>query len=223
MKIRTVAALFTACTIACQGRAAGFRRAPERDDRQRGNRKSSKTPAPPTTRGWVGGSARSRPFPSGKWKGTTPYLLHDVSDAMVLGDGRIVVANSGTRRTARLQRVGHPSGDLGRRGARVRANSPGSGQSSRGPGTRSLPGTARAATSRSSMRTETTGAASPSRRTTTKRRCGPSCPQATTRSGLILAMHDPHLLITVAAEVRDAEGAAPQLAGEATRGRKWPW
>lgn len=31
-------------------------------------------------------------------------------------------------------------------------------------------------------------------------------PQATTRNGLILAMHDPHLMITVTAEVRDAEG-----------------
>ncbi|MXW17310.1 MAG: hypothetical protein F4139_08370 [Gemmatimonadetes bacterium] len=31
-------------------------------------------------------------------------------------------------------------------------------------------------------------------------------PEATTRNGLILAMHDPHLLPTVTAEVRDAEG-----------------
>ena len=174
MKIRIVEALVVMCAVACQEERQGSTGPLSVTTDSAGIEIVENARPPDDSRlGW-----RIGPEPTvsiGEVEGEDPYLLHDVSDAMMLGDGRIVVVNSGTSELRVFNGSGMHVSTWGGEGegpgefSWLRAVEP-------GPGTRSLPGTAPAATSRSSMRTETTGAASPLRRVTPIRGPGPSCP-----------------------------------------------
>jgi len=141
----------------------------------------------------------------GEVEGEDPYLLHDVSDAMMLGDGRIVVANSGTSELRVFNGSGTHLSTWGGEGE-------GPGEFSRLRAVEPWPGDsllAWAGPRRDISVFDSDG--NYGRSFTFEASDGDPgfwalVPEKTTRNGLILAMHNPHLLITVAVEVRDAEG-----------------
>lgn len=204
MKIRTVAALFATCTIACREDPQGSTALRSETTDSAGIEVIENARPPDDSRlGW-----RIGPEPTvsiGRVEGGDPYLLHDVSDAMVLGDGRIVVANSGTAELRVFNGSGTHLATWGGEGegpgefSRLRAIEPWPGDSIiawYGPRRDISVFDADGNHGRSFAFEANDDEAT----------LWALVPQAATRNGLILAMHDPHLLITVAAEVRDAEG-----------------
>lgn len=141
----------------------------------------------------------------GEVEGEDPYLLHGVSDALLLADGRIVVANSGTAEVRVFDGSGTLLSTWGGEGegpgefSWLRAIEPWPGDSVMawyGPRRDISVFDADGNYARSftfEMNDDDPGFLA-------------LVPEATTRNGLILAMHDPHMLTTVTAEVRDAEG-----------------
>ncbi|MDE2763686.1 MAG: hypothetical protein OXQ94_00315 [Gemmatimonadota bacterium] len=204
MKIHTAAALFAACTAACQ------------EERQDSTALRSETtdsagieiienarPPDDSRLGW-----RIGPEPAvsiGRVEGDDPYLLHGVSDAMMLGDGRIVVANSGTQELRVFNESGTHLATWGGEGE-------GPGEFSWLGAIEPWPGDSIIAWYGPRRDISVFGADGNYGRGFTfeanddEATLWALVPQATTRNGLILAMHDPHLLITVTAEVRDSEG-----------------
>ena len=204
MKIHIAAALLAACTVACQVERQGSTALQSETTDSAGIEIVENARPPDDSRlGW-----RIGPEPTisiGQLEGEDPYLLHDVSDAVMLGDGRIVVANSGTAELRVFNGSGTHVSTRGGGGegpgefSWLRAIEPWPGDSVMawyGPRRDISVFDADGNYARSftfEMNDDDPGFLA-------------LVPEATTRNGLILAMHDPHLLTTVTAEVRDAEG-----------------
>ena len=205
MKIRIVEALVVMCTAACQEERQGSTGPLSVTTDSAGIEIVENARPPDDSRlGWRIGSGPTVSI--GEVEGEDPYLLHDVSDAMMLGDGRIVVANSGTSELRVFNGSGTHVSTWGGEGegpgefSWLRAVEPWTGDSLLAwYGPRRDISVFDADGNYGRSFTFGTNDDDP--------RLWALVPEATTRSGLILAMHDPHLLITVAAEVRDAKGS----------------
>lgn len=204
MKNRISAPLVVVCTAACQVERQGSTALrSETTDSAGIEIVENARPSEGSRLGW-----RIGPEPTvsiGRVEGEDPYLLHDASDAVMLGDGRIVVANSGTAELRVFNGSGTHLATWGGEGegpgefSRLLAIEPWPGDSiiawygpHRGISVFDADGNhGRSFTFKANDDEATLWAL---------------LPQAATRNGSILAMHDPHLLIDVTVEVRDAEG-----------------
>ena len=204
MKIRIVEALVVVCAVACQEERQGSTAPLSVTTDSAGIAIVENARPPDDSRlGWRIGPG---PIVSiGEVEGEDPYLLHDVSDAMMLGDGRIVVANSGTSELRVFNGSGTHVSTWGGEGE-------GPGEFSWLRAVEPWPGDSLLAWygPRRDMSVFDTDGKYGRSFTFEPSDDDPGSwalvPELTTRNGLILAMHDPHLLITVTAEVRDAEG-----------------
>ena len=205
MKIRIVEALVVMCTAACQEERQGSTGPLSVTTDSAGIEIVENARPPDDSRlGWRIGSGPTVSI--GEVEGEDPYLLHDVSDAMMLGDGQIVVANSGTSELRVFNGSGTHVSTWGGEGegpgefSWLRAFEPWPGDSLLAwYGPRRDISVFDADGNYGRSFTFGTNDDDPG--------LWALVPEATTRNGLILAMHDPHLLITVAAEVRDAKGS----------------
>lgn len=204
MKDRIVAALFAASTVACQvERQDSTALLSETTDSAGIQIIENARPPDDSRLGW-----RIGPEPAvsiGEVEGEDPYLLHEVSDALMLEGGRIVVANSGTAELRAFDGSGTHVSTWGGEGEGpseflwLRSIEPWPGDSIIawfGP-RRDI--------------SVFDGDGNYARSFTFEANDDDPgflalVPEATTRNGLILAMHDPHLLPNVTAEVRDADG-----------------
>ena len=204
MKNRIVAALVVVCAVACQEERQGSTGLRSETTDSAGIEIVENARPPEGSRlGW-----RIGPEPTvsiGEVEGEDPYLLHDVSDATMLRDGRIVVVNSGTSELRVFNGSGTHVSTWGREGegpgefSWLRAVEPWPGDSIVAwYGPRRDISVFNADGNYGRSFTFETNDDDPG--------LWALVPEAATRNGLIFAMHDPHLLITVTAEVRDAEG-----------------
>lgn len=211
MKIRIVALLFVACAVSCQvERQESTALRSETTDSAGIQVVENARPSDESRLGW-----RIGPEPTvsiGEVEGEDPYLLHDVSDAVMLSDGRIVVANSGTAEMRVFNGSGTHASTWGGEGegpgelSWLRAIEPWHGDSILAwYGPRRDISVFDADGNYGRGVTFETSDDDPG--------FWALVPEAATSNGLILAMHDPHLLITVRAEVRDAEGRLLSLLG----------
>ena len=204
MKNCIVVEFVVVCAVACQ------------EDPQGSTRPSSETTdsagieivenARPPDGSRLGWRIVSEPTISiGEVEGEDPYMLHDVSDAMMLPDGRIVVANSGTSELRVFNASGIHVSTWGGQGegpgefSWLRTVEPWHGDSIAawyGP-RRDISVFDADGNFGRGFTLETND---------NDRHSWALTPQSTTRDGLIMAWHDPHLLDTVGVEIRDADG-----------------
>ena len=204
MKIRIVEALVVVCVAACQEERQGSTAPLSVTTDSAGIAIVENARPPDDSRlGW-----RIGPEPTvsiGEVEGEDPYLLHDISDALMLGDGRIVVANSGTSELRVFNGSGTHVSTWGGEGE-------GPGEFSWLRAIEPWPGDSILAWYGPRRDISVFDADGNYGRSFTFEPSGDDpgswalVPELTTRNGLVFAMHDPHLLITVTAEVRDADG-----------------
>lgn len=205
MKSRIIGSLIVACAVACRDDPEGSAGLWSETTDSAGIQVVENARPPDDSRlGW-----RIGPEPTvsiGEVEGEDPYMLYDVADAMMLPGGRIVVANSGTAELRVFNASGVHVATWGGQGegpgefSWLRTIAPWRGDSIAawyGP-RRDISILDGEGNFGRGFTLETNDA---------DRHSWALTPLSATRDGLIMAWHDPHLLVdTVGVEVRDAEG-----------------